>query len=878
MKNVARITLWLHLAWVPLLAGQNDPAPALVVDERILEQPQWVLVLSGGGARGIAQIGVLRVLERERLYPSAVVGTSIGAIIGGLWCAGYTADEIDSLVRTIDWQSLFRLGDERTRSDLFLDQKAEYDRTVVSFRMDNFRPVLPEAVSGGQRLEQLLAELFWKAPYQCSGQFDALRFRFCAVATDLVRGESVALRRGDLATVVRASSTFPLRYAPVRMDSLVLVDGGLLANIPTSIALREFGTTRIVAVNTTSPLLPSSLLDKPWNVADQVVTLMMQRFNQSATRQAWLTITPDLGDHSTLDFSRFDWLVAQGEHACQAAIVELKRQLEQYQIAELRSIVGGGRSEHAEWPASAVAVANGAAGDASDRLHAILHAVRQYGAVECRNVPESQTLQIAPLPARRIRAVQATESHITSQLAPVVGSWFSKQLADSLTDAFGRFYRKNGFAMARLRLRFDTASQTLHALLDSGRLVAVELVGNRSATDLALRRELTVRAGEALRTSALVESWERLIATDLFGAVQLSTRYLDSTSDGVVLRVRVWERGSQVVRIGGRIDNERNVQPTIELAELNAASSGVRVIARLGGGGRNSIAMLRLDAPRILESYWTASAEGYWDARNIYLYRSLDSLPANRYERVRDGERIEQHLGIRAAIGSNVETLGKIAITLRYEHQRSFQLGDYRTSRAFAPLLAIGWATTLDDEDRADFPLHGRYVSLRFERTLLDAPGWLQFFKTEGVLRMTTSLAPLHTLRWGLRFGIASNTLPLAESFNLGGEDLFYGMREEEERGRQLLLGQVEYRFRIPVDLLFPSYVSVRYDLGAIWQQVQAIKLDNLKHGVGIALAFDTPIGPTRFSIGRAFYFLGTPTHIASGPILGYFSIGLRIQ
>src|SRR5690606_26124317 len=99
--------------------------------------PRWVLVLSGGGARGLAQIGVLRALEREQLYPSAVVGTSIGAIIGGLWCAGYRADEIDSLLRSLDWQDVLRLGDERSRGDLFLDQKAEYDRTVLSVRMEN---------------------------------------------------------------------------------------------------------------------------------------------------------------------------------------------------------------------------------------------------------------------------------------------------------------------------------------------------------------------------------------------------------------------------------------------------------------------------------------------------------------------------------------------------------------------------------------------------------------------------------------------------------------------------------------------------------------------------------------------------------------------
>ncbi len=877
MKPVGEIIVALHLLLLPLMAGQSEPATAVVLDEQITAQPRWVLVLSGGGARGIAQIGVLRALERRNLYPSAVVGTSIGAVIGSLWCAGYRADEIDSILRKMNWQELFRVGDERVRSDLFLDQKAEYDRTVVSIRMDNFRPVVPEAISRGQRLEQVLAELFWNAPFFCNGNFDSLRIPFCAVATDLVRGESVALRRGDLATAVRASSTFPLRYAPVRIDSMVLVDGGLLANIPTIIAQQEFGTDRIVAVNTTSPLLPQGLLDKPWNVADQVVTLMMQRFNKASAHRAWMTVMPDLGDHSTLDFSNFDWLIAEGERAGEHAAQLLSEELERQQVQRLRLAVGLPEQNQSPAIASNVPISNRmTAGD--EHFRSVLKAVWLYGAIQCRVNADSECVYVEPHPARRIDAVEAIPAHLAPQLHALVGRWYSQQLADSLRDAIQRDYRRHDFPMARLRLWFDTSTHVLHASLDSGRLVAIELVGNQSVTDLAVQREVMVPFGLAVRTESLVESWERLLATDLFSAVHLSTQYLDANSDAVVLRVRVRERGSQVLRIGGRIDNERNVQPALEVADLNVASSGIRVTARIGGGGRNSIASLRLDAPRILESYWTASAEAYWDSRNIYLYRSVENLPPTRYERLRDGERIEQHLGIRAAFGSNVETLGKVAITLRYEQQRGFQLGDYRTSRAFAPLLALGWSVTLDDEDRADFPVTGRYMSLRIERTLLDAPGWLQFFKTEGTLRVTTQLAALHTLRWGIRFGIASSTLPLVESFNLGGEDLFYGMREEEERGRQLLLGQLEYRFRMPIELIFPTYVSVRYDLGAVWQQVQAIKLDGLKHGIGLSLAFDTPIGPTRFSIGRAFYFLGTPTQAAFGPILGYFSIGMRIQ
>lgn len=307
----------------------------------------------------------------------------------------------------------------------------------------------------------------------------------------------------------------------------------------------------------------------------------------------------------------------------------------------------------------------------------LLHAALRFGAVEVRR--DSAGVQWFPVERRRIVAVQAPERWLADSLQLVVGQNYTRWLADSIVLAWNRRLRAQDLPMARLRLSFDTATHILHAALDSGIVVALELLGNRQATDLAIERELRISKGQPLRTRQLLDSWDGLLATDLFAYVGLDTRYLDSTRDGVVLTVRVRERGSQVLRIGGRLDNERNAQPTVEIADLNVLSSGVRATLRIGGGARNSIAALRLDALRILESYWTASVEGYWDSRNIYLYRLREDLPPSQYEQLRVGERLEQHLGIRAAIGSNVETLGKLAITTRFEYQRSFQLGD--TSR-----------------------------------------------------------------------------------------------------------------------------------------------------------------------------------------------------
>ena len=103
-------------------------------------------------------------------------------------------------------------------------------------------------------------------------------------------------------------------------------------------------------------------------------------------------------------------------------------------------------------------------------------------------------------------------------------------------------------------------------------------------------------------------------------------------------------------------------------------------------------------------------------------------------------------------------------------------------------------------------------------------------------------------------------------------------MREDEARGRQLVLAQLEYRYKVPINLLFDTYVSVRYDIGGAWLTMQSVRLVDLRHGIGSTLSFDTPLGPARLAVGRSFIFLKNPNTVALGPYNIYFSIGMRIQ
>jgi NTE family protein len=133
-----------------------------------------------------------------------------------------------------------------------------------------------------------------------------------------------------------------------------------------------------------------------------------------------------------------------------------------------------------------------------------------------------------------------------------------------------------------------------------------------------------------------------------------------------------------------------------------------------------------------------------------------------------------------------------------------------------------------------------------------------------------------NTLVPGFVIGFADNTLPLGQQFSLGGQNSFFGLRENDYRGRQIFLTSLKYRYFLPFKIFFDTYLSLRYDLGSIWTTRKEIRFKDLRHGIGATVAFDTPLGPADFSVGRSFLFEGrlNRSTILVGPLYFYFTIG----
>ena len=291
------------------------------------KRPKVALVLSGGGFRGMAQIGVLRVLERYSIPIDYIIGTSIGAYIGGLYATGYTPDEIEQIVLNTDWEKLLSSASEVNRQDMFLDQKIADDRHLFSMRLNTFSFDLPKAVSKGIHYQGQLQGLLWNAPFTAWQSFDSLRIPFRAISTDLITGTSIIHRSGDLPTIIKASSTIPLRYSPVRYDSLLLVDGGVLDNVPVNVAKKEFNPDIIITVNSISGLLPEQELNTPWSIAEQIVGIMLKSQEEKSLLMSPITISPILDDAKNTDPTHIPFTIVKGEIAALQAMSIIKASL-----------------------------------------------------------------------------------------------------------------------------------------------------------------------------------------------------------------------------------------------------------------------------------------------------------------------------------------------------------------------------------------------------------------------------------------------------------------------------------------------------------------------------------------------------------------------
>ncbi len=889
-ENIKRYFLF-SLFLTSIIFGQKTDTLKLNLTSRSLpykiqtkipkEFENFSLVLSGGGARGIAELGVIKALREAGVPFTRIYGTSIGAIIGGMLAAGYSIERIEKILVNTDWYSFYSL-EEKNRNQLFLEQKRILDNAFLTLRIDGFQPVIPKAINSGLLISNFFTKLKFGAPLNCVDNFNNFIFDFNAVATNLYTGEAELLKRGDLAQVFRATSSVTFLMPPVKIGSKTYVDGGIVANIPVRAAKKD-SADFVIAVNVTSPLRKQNELKYPWEIADQLVSLPMKEINTRNLRDADFVFAPKISKKSD-DFTGLDTLVAAG-YSVRNKIPKLKKRIEKFLISKN--------------PSLARSVENVRLTNTNDEITDEF--ARSLNLNE-RNTLARFYLELYLL-KRKFDLKDAylvfnykkgeTYAELRYRKYPLIrnvvlrNSLLNKAEVDSLNNVFYGFsaspenileiinrvtekIREHGNLSAQFdKYFYDEKTGSLVIFFIEPKLNRIKIVGMKQTKPYVVKRELMFRKNDLLTSRALDVSLNNLRISDLFDFVQINSS-VDFADTSLSLAVKVSEKPSRLVRFGLKIDNQYLTRIFVDVRNENILGTGNQIGFTFFGGLRSQEVTLEHIAPRIFSSFFTYKLQFKYSHLLIPKYQS----EKDNFLQVEEQFQYDQsEASVLFGAGRQITRLGNLFAVWKYARAK---IWNYPEAEEDEVLNSVRVSFTIDSRSDVYFANKGIFFTAYYEKAFKALGSDIDFSKTYFNYLVFIKLTKSLVLFPQISLGYADKKLPLSQRFSLGGQFNFFGMHMFQERGGQVFKTSLAVRYRFPLDIIFPTYIGLRYDLGRIWETRESIKFNDLAHGLGVSLAFKTPIGPAVFSVGRAFYFKNIiPEEIVVfGDYQFYFSLG----
>jgi NTE family protein len=883
----SRIFLELH-------PKQNLDTNSFNVFPKFYNRKKVVLALSGGGARGLAQIGILKSLEEHKIQIDMIVGTSVGAIIGGLYSSGYTTKELDSITHSIDWKSKLSFSEKYQREFLYLEQKKTLDKGLFTISLDGLKPVIPTSLSSGHQISETLNLLFLNARFKPHKNFLDLKNPFIAVATDLDNGKKIMLDSGNITDCVKASFTFPLLYSPTQINGLNLVDGGLTANIPVEPAL-DAGADFVIAVNSTSPLKTTEELKDPINTADQIISITMEQLNIKQLSKADIVITPDIGSYSSSDFRNIDFLIKKGYDKTN----ELERIINN-KIDSLEMSSSPYKGNFAINPKVIInselvpdSLINEIKQQQQDRFVTFVQIEKTLKSLydigyfynvnalvrrdldglkliyEFQNNPVLNGIKINNLHEILDNTVHSFEMKYKGKVLN------NKLLYCFYLDLLKEVKDNNLSASDILKFKLDYQTNTINIDVSDGSINKIFITGNIKTEDNVILREIVLSKGNIAYKNNLKQSLQNIFSTNLFLQLSLQMDY-DKLNKNPNLNVNVIEKSSRNISFAFRADNERNLQLLVDLRNGNLFGTNNELGATFSGGLRDRELKGEIKSNRFFNTIFTYNLSGYYRYKNIFNYSQQKDFVNNEYSRTQLGEFRDYRYGGSFLVGTQVERIGTIYSQISLEKLYRETLSGDAPKDYDSKILKLKFGGKIDTQNKYPFPDNGSNINYFYESSQNLFTEGISYSRLQFGFEQYFSLGKHSTIKPKFIFGFADKTTPLMEQFSLGGENSFFGMVEDELRGRQVMTASVEYRYMFPFKLFFDTYASVRYDLGQMWETADDIRFKDLRHGIGLSVLFDTPVGKASFSAGRSFIINKglKEDSFMFGPYTFYFSIG----
>ncbi len=846
-------------------------------------KPKLALVFSGGGIRGISHIGALKALEENNIEFDYIAGTSIGAIIGGLYASGYSADEIDSIFTSIELQDFFNINLRNNRRGFYFNREVG-NKSILSFYIKDLKLVIPDGLSEGIELNYLIYNTFLNSLYFPVKDYSDLKYKFIAIATDLVKGESVILKEGNIFKNIRASSTVPLAYTPVKKDSMILIDGGIMANLPVGLAKKEFKPDITVAFDITSPLYNSVELNNPIKVVDQTITLGMVYFRKKDAELADILIIPKPDTNESQDRLAIKTNIQNSYNATIENIENIKKiidlKLDSFLLSSNFADMLSVKMEFTEFENQDIEKLN----EISENLGKIkylnqLICDRKYKSIDAYQIAP-EIYSVKPTYFEKLEKIELSGTYsnfIADKINEFVeknykGHYLHDKLIAKLKEDILLEYKKKQMpnVYVNIKVKDDTVA-TIEIIESIVREIVVN--GNQNISSETIRKHINIKLNQPLNVAKLIRNYEHLLSLNLFSEILFD---VETIENGCKLLVEVRECEDQSLHFIGRVDNERNLQIGADLINENLFDGTLKNVLHFHLSSMSNSIYNHLANISLLNSNIAASITLYYDWKKNNIFQK------NRVENKYITEVITQHVfqkyGLQIGLGMPIERRGYLGAFYKLEKQ---ELVKEDKNRDLSTVSTLKFNFNYNNENDNFFATAGGKFDISLETGFLMPESTENFTKIEASIKYGWSYRDFY-ISPSFLFLVADKTMHNFDFFSLGGQDSFFGMRENEERGRQLFKTSLEFRQKMPkfISLFsFPTYLAMRYDLGSVWEVPEDIKFSGLKHGLGFSIMLDTPIGSANFSAGKMFNFAVSNDiyKVISGDILLYFSIGMKL-
>jgi NTE family protein len=836
--------------------------------------PRLGIALAGGGAKAAASVGVLKVLQQEGIPVAAVAGTSMGAGVGGLFAAGYSPEQIEEIFLGNDWNDIF--NDRPSRAFLTQEQKEAGSRHLLEFQFQDGRLIPPYGLTGGQKLMKLLASKTLAASFEADLDFNRLKVPFRAVATDIETGEAVALDRGLLYEAIRASIAIPLVFQPVEIQGRLLVDGGLVNNLPVEI-VRSMGADIVIAVDSSAKLEKRDHLKSLFEIMSQSISLPVRRESERQAALADLVITPDTTEYSFTDFPIMKQIIGRGEEAARAAMPRIRELMKprnpadndsvRYLITSLK-IQGNShvpeapiRSAMARVIAPREATATEIRGTLSE-VYALGHFSDVSLSVEREGAGYDGVLTVAENPLVTSMTVTGatviSKTDIMKALSWQIGQPLSTtRLAEDL-DLIISQYKSEGYVLAHVERTAMLPDGTLEIRFREGLVDAISVTGHRTSRTL-IRRETVTRAGKPLNFDAAARDVQRLYALDYFESVTADMK--KNQNGNIDLTLRFKEKPTNKVRLGLRFDTEDYFTGLTDFMVDNVGGRGVKVFLNTRYGNYQDFT-LGYRSPVVLRANFLHTVDAFYQARNYNIYENE--------QRIRELEITRRGVGF--SFGYQWFRFGDTYLRYRYAHDRATEAFTMNSPTEITRIGSLAFMSAIDTRDSSTFPRGGSLVKFMYETANPAYGGSAEYRKTFLSAQRHMPFGERHNIIAEATGGFGSGPVPYEEKYGIGGADYvvsvpLLGYQRREFTGSDLLALSAAYRFRLfnyQLNLVKAVYLNAAFQAANVWDARDEMSIGDLRSGAGIGLHADTVIGPVRLDLGRA----------ARGRYAVYFSAG----